>query len=80
MTLFVLTHHHEPHECGAAAAAWKGFRSPLRHGRAVSSCVEGGHHAWWVVEAPDARAALAQLPPFVADRTEAEPARAAEVP
>ena len=27
---FVLTHHHEPADCGAAIAAWQGFESPLR--------------------------------------------------
>jgi hypothetical protein len=42
--------------------------------------VEGRHHAWWRVEATDAEAALAQLPPFVADRTVVEPAREVRVP
>ena len=80
MPLFLLTHRHAPHECGPAFAAWKGFDSPLRHQVAMSSCVEGGHRAWWRVEAPDAQAALAQLPPFVAERSEAEAVREVEVP
>ena len=80
MQLFVLSHRHAPQECRAAFAAWKGFDSPLRHRPTVSSCVEGGHRAWWQIEAPDAEAALAQLPPFVADRTEIEPAREVQVP
>jgi hypothetical protein len=78
--LFVLSHRHEPHECGSAFAAWKGYDSPLRHGLTVSSCVEGGHRAWWLVRAENADAALAQLPPFVAERTEVEQAREVRVP
>jgi hypothetical protein len=80
MPLFMLSHRHEAHECRSAFAAWKGFDSPLRHGLTVVSCVEGGHRVWWRVEAPDAEAALALLPPFVADRTEVEPAREVRVP
>jgi hypothetical protein len=78
--LFMLSHHHAADECGAAFAAWKGFDSPLRHKPALASCVEGRHHAWWQVEAADAEAALAQLPPFVAARTDVEPAREVRVP
>ncbi len=80
MPLFVLTHRHEPHECGSAFAAWKGFDSPLRHRVTTSSCIDGGHRAWWRVEAADAPTALALLPPFVAERTEAEAVREVEVP
>lgn len=80
MPLFVLSHRHEPHECRPAFAAWKGFDSPLRHRPTVASCTEGGHRAWWQVEAPDAVAALALLPPFVAERTEVEPAREVTIP
>ena len=80
MPVFVLTHQHEPHECGAAFAAWKGFDSPLRHRPTLGSCLEGNHHTWWRVEAPDAQAARALLPPFVAQRTEVEPAREVRVP
>jgi hypothetical protein len=74
MPVFVLTHHHAPGECASAFAAWKGFDSPLRHQATLASCLAGGHSTWWQVVAPDAAAALAQLPPFVARRTAAEQA------
>jgi hypothetical protein len=77
---FVLSHRHAPDECRSAFAAWKGFDSPLRHRPTYTSCVDGGHRAWWQVEATDAGAAMAQLPPFVADRTEIEPVREVQVP
>ena len=80
MPLFVLIHNHAPHECRSAFAAWKGFDSPLRHQPAVASCVNGTHRAWWQVEAADATAALAQLPTFVADRTEVEAAHEITMP
>ena len=80
MALYLLIHRHEPSQCGPAAAAWKGFDSPLRHQIAMSSCVDGGHRAWWRVEAADAESALAQLPPFMAERTEVEAVREVEVP
>ena len=80
MPLFVLSHSHEPDECGPAFAAWKGFDSPLRHRTTTASCVGGGHHAWWRVEAADEEAALAQLPPFVAQRTEVEAVREVRLP
>ena len=80
MRLFILTHQHEPHECGAAFAAWKGFDSPLRHQRALASCLNGGHRAWWYVEAHDAASALAQLPPFVAQRSQAEAVHEVTIP
>lgn len=50
-------------------AAWKGFDSPLRHVAALASCLQGGHAIWWDVQAVDADAALALLPPYVAERT-----------
>jgi hypothetical protein len=78
--LFVLSHRHDPDECRLAFAAWKGFESPLRGQSTIASCLEGDHRAWWQVEAPDAEAALAQLPPFVAERAVAEPAREVRVP
>lgn len=71
MPRFLLQHQHEPPECGAAYAAWKGFDSPLRHAATLASCLEGGHTIWWNVEALDARAALELLPPYVATRTTA---------
>ena len=71
MRLFLLRHTHAPGECAASYAAWRGTESPLRHNAAVSSCVHGEHTVWWIVEAADATAALALLPPFVAARSEA---------
>ena len=78
--LYMLSHVHTPAECGTAFAAWKGYDSPLRHTLALTSCVEGRHRAWWQVEATDAEAALAQLPPFVAERTVVDQAREVRVP
>jgi hypothetical protein len=80
MPVFVLTHHHAPEECASAFVAWKGFDSPLRHQTTLASCLAGGHRAWWQVEAADADSALAQLPPFVARRTEAEQATEFVIP
>jgi hypothetical protein len=80
MPLFMLSHSHAAEECGAAFAAWKGFDSPLRHTLTLASCLEGHHRTWWRVEARDAEAALAQLPPFVAERTVVEQAREVRVP
>jgi hypothetical protein len=77
---FVLAHTHEPAQCSAAFAAWRGFESPLRSTTVLSSCVRGGHRLYWFVEADDASAALAQLPPFVAERTEATEVREVPVP
>ena len=81
--MFMLNHHHSPAECRVAFAAWKGFDSPLRHDAAFASCASGDangsdHHIWWRVEATDAEAALALLPPYVAQRTEVS--RVQEVP
>jgi len=78
MASFLLNHRHEPHECAAVFAAWQGFSSPLRHQRAPSTCLAGGHGLWWQVDAPDRAAALAMLPPYVAERTTV--IRVAEVP
>ena len=78
--MFVLSHRHEPGECRSAFAAWKGFDSPLRGRPTIVSCFGGGHRAWWQVEASDPEGALAQLPPFVAERTVAEPVREVHVP
>jgi hypothetical protein len=70
MARFMLTHRHQPEECRAAFAAWHGFDSPLRRHPALSSCVEGGHSLWWTVDAASEAEALAQLPGYVAERTE----------
>ena len=70
MPTFLLHHQHEPHECAAAFAAWKGFDSRLRHSSVLSSCLAGGHGLWWQVQAANRSEALALLPRFVAARTE----------
>jgi hypothetical protein len=80
MPRFLLHHRHEPRECGVAFAAWKGFSSRLRHHPALATCLTGGHAIWWTVEAMDADAALAQLPPFVAQRTTAVRVGEVEIP
>jgi hypothetical protein len=71
MPRYLLTHHHEPNECGVAFAAFRGFESPLRHKGALASCTSGGHSLWWTVDASSADTALSQLPYFVAERTTA---------
>ena len=80
MARFVLSHRHNPDECAIAIAAWKGFPSPLRHGRPLGSCATGGHCVWWMVEATDERAALALLPFYVAQRTVAEEVQEVPLP
>jgi hypothetical protein len=80
MPFFILHHRHEAHECAAAFAAWQGFDSPLRHGRARSSCLTGGHDLWWQVEAADHGEALALLPRFVAQRTNPIQIREVQIP
>lgn len=80
MPRFMLTHAHHPNHCRVVAAAWKGFDSPLRHGRALGSCASGGHRLWWTVEASGADAAIAQLPPFLAARTVVEEVREVRIP
>ena len=80
MATFVLMHTHEPRECAIAVAAWKGFASPLRHGRPLGSCANGGHRLFWTVQAPDTRAALSMLPDYVARRTVAEEVREVPLP
>jgi hypothetical protein len=77
---FLLDHHHEARDCAASFAAWQGFDSPLRHGRAPSSCLSGGHRVWWRVEAKDLAGALALLPRFVAERTAAFEVREIDIP
>jgi hypothetical protein len=80
MPRFLLLHRHEPRECGAAYAAWKGFDSPLRRASALASCLEGGHTVWWEVEALDAHRALELLPPYVATRAIALPVSEVAIP
>ena len=80
MPFFLLDHQHQPHECAAAFAAWQGFGSPLRHARVPSTCLTGGHRLWWQVRPTTGAAALALLPRFVAERTDAVQVRDVEIP
>jgi hypothetical protein len=80
MANFLLHHRHEPAECRAAYAAWKGFESPLRGRPAISTCVQGEHETWWQVEAEDREDALALLPDFVAERTTPIQTREVQIP
>jgi hypothetical protein len=77
---YVLAHRHAPEECRIAIASWKAYSSPLRHGRPLGSCASGGHRLWWAVEAADNAAALALLPPYVAQRTVVEEVREVPIP
>jgi len=81
MATFMVTHRHRSEECAVAFAAWRGFDSPLRHGATHASCSESGageHVMWWAVDASSERDAMAQLPAWVAERTEVS--RVTEVP
>ena len=80
MTDYLLHHRHSSTECSAVYAAWKGFESPLRKTRAISTCLEGGHAIWWRVHAGSPDEALALLPPFVAERTTVTPTREVSIP
>jgi len=77
---FLLHHQHTADECGAAFAAWRGFSSPLRGRPAACSCLFGGHDLWLSVEAADRDAAMALLPPFVAERTRVWAVRDLSIP
>jgi hypothetical protein len=80
MLRFVLHHRHEPGECGAAFAAWSGFDSPLRRRGAIGACHFDDHQIWWLVEAESARAALDQLPWYIAIRTRVVRVREVAIP
>jgi hypothetical protein len=71
MPRFLLHHRHQPGECAAAFASWRGFASPLRRGSAVGACHFGDHQLWWDVEASTPSEALDQLPWYVAERSTA---------
>lgn len=76
----MLSHSHGAGECRTAYAAWNGFDSPLRHNETLASCASGGHRIFWTVEAGDEHEALAQLPPYVAERTEVSEVREVPIP
>ena len=76
----MLTHEHRSDECGIAFAAWSGFDSPLRRRATLASCVAGGHRLWWTLEAATPAEALAQLPPYLAERTDVSEVRETRIP
>jgi uncharacterized protein len=69
MSRYLLQHRHDPQECGAVFASFKGHTSPLRHQATLASCRSGDHAIWWTVDAPTGEDALTQLPAYVAKRT-----------
>jgi hypothetical protein len=77
---FLVSHRHPAAECPWAFAAWHGFESPLRHRPALCSCHEGGHALFWVLEAEDEAAALAQLPDYLSRRSEVLRVRPVPIP
>jgi len=80
MPRYLVHHRHEPHECGAAFASFRGHDSALRHRRTLASCASGGHAIWWTVDAATAEDALALLPFFVAARSTATRVTEVEIP
>ncbi len=80
MAEFLLSQRHAPSECRTAYASWRGFESPLRRQKTISSCALGGHRIYWTVEAGNLEDALAQLPPFLAERTEVSEVTAVAIP
>jgi hypothetical protein len=75
MATFILAHAHDQAECRVAYAAWRGYDSPLRGLDAMASCASGDHRIYWTVDADNAREALLQLPPYLAERTHASEVR-----
>jgi hypothetical protein len=80
MPRYLLHHRHEPRECGAAFAAWKGHDSPLRRQETFGTCRAGGHEIWWLVDADTVDEALEQLPWFIAQRSTAAEISAVAIP
>lgn len=80
MARYLLQHRHQPQECGAVFAAFKGHRSPLRRRPTLSSCRSGGHQIWWTVDAETEADALRLLPFYVAERTSATSVSEVEIP
>ena len=77
---FLLEHRHDPRECGAVFASFKGHPTHLRHRSTLASCRSGGHAIWWKVEAASERDALLLLPQYVADRTSVARVSDVEIP
>jgi hypothetical protein len=71
MPRYLIQHRHEPRECGAVFASFRGHESPLRKQATLASCAYGGHAIWWVVHASTSEEALDLLPFFAAQRATA---------
>jgi hypothetical protein len=69
MTRYLIRNRHDPDECGAVFASFKGHGSPLRHRATLASCRQGGHEIWWTVDAESDENALRLLPPYVVERS-----------
>ena len=80
MPRYLLEHRHDPQECGAVFASFKGHPSPLRHRPTLGSCRSGGHAIWWTVDAESEAEALALLPRYVAERTAVSRVSELEIP
>ena len=80
MSRYLLQHRHQPRECGAVFASFRGHESPLRHQATLASCRSGGHEIWWWVDAATAEDALGLLPFYVAERTTAKRVSEVEIP
>jgi hypothetical protein len=80
MSRYLLQHHHEPRECAAVFASFKGHESPLRHQATLASCRSGGHAIWWTVDAESEADAIRLLPAYVAARTTAARVSEVEIP
>jgi hypothetical protein len=80
MAQFIVHHQHDPSECAASVAAWRGFSSPLRGAGTPSACRFGEHETWWRVTAEDESGAYALLPSFVATRAKVTRVEELKVP
>jgi len=80
MAAYLLEHRHNPVDCAATFAAWKGVESPLRETTVLCSCPTGEHRLWFVVDAPDEVAALSLLPRYLAERAIATPVARIPIP
>jgi len=80
MSRYLLHHRHEPHECGAVFASFKGHQSPLRRRPTLASCRSGGHAVWWTVDTATEEEALRLLPVYVAERTTATSVNEVDIP
>ena len=69
MAQYLLSHSHQPGECGIVFASFSGHESPRRDQAALASCHSGGRAIWWTVQAESDADAPRLLPFYVAPRT-----------